>query len=227
MALLGQKRHRPARTLSVRGPETLLHRITRVFRDRGLMGRVGLCLLAIVLMLAAVQSWRVPFPYREGQRIADGVAARTEFRVQNVSETDRLRADAESRAPFIFRNDPTLLDPLPENLRAALVAIEQAQSVDQLDKVLVDSFGLGPTAGSEAKGAEQFAALKAAASKFGQRSAQERITTLVEEFTNFLQPIATNGIISPEDVRELQIRTDQPPFDGAGPRRPRRQKRAP
>src|SRR5690606_2134582 len=168
MSFLAQKRHRPTRTLSVRGPETLFSRVTGVLRDRAVMGRGALCLLAILMMLIAVQSWRVPFPYREGQRISNGVVARIDFRVVNVSETDRLRSNAEERAPFAVRNDPTQRDGLPESLRAALVAIEPAESVGELDQKLRESFGLTPTAPGPGTPEERFGMLKAAITQKGQ-----------------------------------------------------------
>lgn len=210
MPLLGQKRNRPARTLSVRGPETVFTRLARWVKDRGLMGRVGLCLIALLLMLAAVQSWRVPFPYREGQRIADGVAAKVDFKIENTSETERLRKNAEARAPFVFENDAKLLDSLPEDLRAALQAVEQAESVEQLEPQLQQSFGLTPHASDDTTAEERFAAIKLAMSKKGQTFEQQQIEKIVDDFTHFLKPLRTNGVISPRDIREHEIRLDSP-----------------
>ena len=210
MPLLGQKRHRPTRTLSVRGPETLLSRLTGWLRDRGLMGRISLTMLAILLMLAAVQSWRVPFPYREGQRVTDGIAARVDFKIENIAETDRLRDNAEAFAPFVFQNDPSFLDGMPENLRAALVAVEAAENVEQLDDELRTAFGLTADSQDGPTVEEAFAALKEAVSSSGQIPAPERIQTLVTEFDKLIQPLRKNGVISPQDVRQQQIRFDSP-----------------
>ena len=210
MPFIGQKRNRPTRTLSVRGPETFATRLSRWLKNRGLMGRVGLCLIALLLMLAAVQSWRVPFPYREGQRISDGVAAKIDFQIENEAETERLRRNEETRAPFVFQNNPQRLESLPENLRAALVAIEPAESIDQLDEELRNNFGLSLDSGNRTESEQSFEALKEAVSQKGQIPPAQRINRLVDQFDKYLQPLRTNGVISDSDIRKLKIGVNTP-----------------
>jgi hypothetical protein len=210
MFLFGNKRIRPYRTLSVRGPETPWERLVGVLKNRSVMGRSALCLLAVMVMLMVAPSWRPPFPYRQGDRITPGIAAQIDFSVVNEPETDRLQDNAEAQAPFVFVNDPTLLDPLPQNLHAALVALEQAETPAQLDEELRIAFGLAGGAGRESGESDQFALLKGAVSASGQIPAEERIAGFVRDFTKLIAPLRQTGIIDEEDVRRQGIRLDSP-----------------
>jgi putative nucleotidyltransferase with HDIG domain len=218
MFYFGQKRHRPIRTLSVRGPETRRAWLWSRMKNRSLMGRLGLCLLAVVVMLVAVPSWRVPFPYRQGQRVPNGVAAAIDFEVVNQQRTESLRRDAEAEAPLVFRHDPTILDILPGDFKRALDAVEQAEKPEDLDIGVRRDFGLNavglnavdPKAPPGFQSPEErFQKLKDAVSPLqdpnGQTTAQDRINTLASDFTYFIAPLRESGVISRADITTREI----------------------
>ncbi len=214
MLFFGQKRPRHVRTLSVRGPETRRDWLWSRLKDRSLMGRVALCLLAVLIMLVAVPSWRVPFPYREGQRVPDGVAAATDFTVLNESQTNRLRDNAEAEARIVFRHDPAVLESFPDIFKGGLYAVEQAEHLGDLEASVRRDFGLDETILSAPEGfqtpEERFDALKAVASPNGETTARARIDALVDEFTKFIHPLRKTGAIDQTDVANLGITVDSP-----------------
>ncbi|MGE0377473.1 MAG: HD family phosphohydrolase, partial [Planctomycetaceae bacterium] len=214
MPFFGQKRHRHVRTLSVRGPETRRAWLWSRLTNRSMMGRLTLCLLAVLLTLVAVFSWRVPFPYREGQRVASGVSASIDFKVRNDSETARLRANARAAAAYVFQHDPRVLDVLPNNFRAALQDIEQAEHLDELEAGVRREFGLDENVATAPDGfqapRERFDAIKAAVAPNNVVTTQARIEDLVHDFTYFIAPLRQTGVISQADAANLGINFDSP-----------------
>ncbi len=129
------------------------------------------------------------------------------------------RENARSRAPFVFRNHTDRLETLVPSFRAALMAIQQAQDVDEVLPEVREAFGLttrsieaDPTSFPGARTDESedetdtFASLRQAVSVTGEQSAEQRIEDLVSEFSKLVAPLRDNGILSEEDVRKLGIR---------------------
>ncbi len=87
MPFFGPKKSKHSRTISVHMPETVWARLSRRLQERWVLGRLALCLVAILLLLVSVQSWNAPFPYREVQRARQGILARNDFQVINVKQT--------------------------------------------------------------------------------------------------------------------------------------------
>ena len=210
---IGQKRSRVPRSVALRRPVTIRSRLTDVLHDRSLQLRLGITLIAMVLLVIAVQSWRAPFPYRQGEYVPHGIAAKIEFERVDQVETERARGRAEDRVPIIFRNNPTSLQSLPDELRAGLGDIAQAETIDDLDLETVEDFGLTRTtpAGDRAREAterfgarspeERFERLRSAVVGPDMTMAQTRIDRMVEEFARFIGPLYDTGIIDPRDVQ--------------------------
>lgn len=220
------KRTRISRTSGVRGPETVWSRTMLFLKDRGKLLRLGLCLGAIVLLLLLVQSWKAPFPYRVGQRAAHGIAAKLDFeRIDQQATEDRQRR-AENDVPLVFSNQPERLDPLPQQLRAALGEVAQSTSLEELQKLSPDvavAFGLmnPPQTGNKPpppSPAEVFAAADQAArySKLKQHLGEAEMTTtqmliedIVDEFSKFIAPIRRYGVIDPAIIEKENITSDR------------------
>ena len=200
MPFFGPKRHRHSRTLSVHSPPTTWSRLFGRLRERSVLVRILLCLATIILLLIGVQSWNAPFPYREGQRVAHGIAAKTKFSVVNEAETKRLRDNARARAPFVFENHPELLQTLVPDFRAALEAVQKAKSIDDLPEHTQRAFGLIPRSNesdapvaSAADSEHTFDQLKAAIAQTGQEAPLDRINELVHDFDTFYRPSKGDG----------------------------------
>ncbi len=212
---LGQKRHRSSRTVSLRVQSSLWTRLGEALRDRNVLLRIGLCLLGILGLLVAVQSWKAPFPYREGDTPEHGIAAKVGFSIVDAERTQQLRTIAEQEAPYVFVNHPELLDTLPLQLRVMLGSIAQATSIEEVPLDVRQAFGLSevePGKDSEAltryrnePPEERFQALKSSVSMDDSVSANRKIEDLIGDFEKFLTPLRILGRIDLRDVREQKI----------------------
>ena len=85
----GQKRSRVSKTSAPRPRRTTIALAWDALRDRDILLRLGMCLVAIIGLLLVLQGWRAPFPYRIGQYAEHGIAARTDFQELNVDNLPR------------------------------------------------------------------------------------------------------------------------------------------
>lgn len=173
------------------------------------MGRLGLCLLAVLVMLVAVPSWWIPFPYREGQLVPNGVTASIDFEVVDEGETFRLRENAAAAAPFVLENDPSRLDPVPARFKSALTRIARTDELAELEEDIQKSFGLTQVIPEAPEGfrtpEERFAALRAAVSTEGQLTSEAKISELQGNLSDFLVPLKESGVISQRTIEEQEI----------------------
>ncbi|MCA9079158.1 MAG: HDIG domain-containing protein [Planctomycetaceae bacterium] len=207
-----------SRSVARRAPETLLCKLRNLKDDQGLVSRLGLTLLALILLTIVLQSWRAPFPYREGDSPAHGIAAKISFERVDPAETRRARDRAEQQVPLIFRNDSTILDPLPQELKSALGEIAQATQISELSPQTQHDFGLIPASASgdaqqqlarERFGAsdveERFTVLRETVVGPDMTMAQGRIVEMVDDFTKFISPLRQLGVIDVDDIRRQRI----------------------
>ena len=214
---IGSKRSRPSRTVAFRSQTSLWSRFQTAVRDRSVLMRLGICFAAILLMLVAAQSWRAPFRWRVGDAPSHGVSARIDFRRLDEERTRQARQVAEDQAPFVFHNRPELLDPLPQQLRAALGQVAQAEMLDDLPPETQLAFGLIPDPDAERIGAvpftpaspeDGFDALKSALDMQDDQSVQQRIDDIIDDFTKFITPLRTLGVLDYHDVGEKNLRPE-------------------
>lgn len=217
----GPKKSRIAKSVAIRRPVTLSSRVGGFFKNGNLQLRLGIVLLATLLLGLALQSWRAPFPFRQGDYVAHGIAAKIEFERIDKQETEKARILAEDSVPLIFRHDPRSLESLPEELRAALGDIAQADSLEKLSEETRRDFGLSNAVavGLRAEEAaqrfgtdrpdERFKSLREAVVGPDMMMAQARINAICEDFGKFIQPLFQIGVIDPETVRRLSITPDK------------------
>ncbi len=79
MAASGQKRTRSERVAALELPPGQWERAWAGLRRRDVLGRIGLALLAAVVIGFVVRAWDPPFAYRLGQVPTHGIVARTQF----------------------------------------------------------------------------------------------------------------------------------------------------
>ena len=216
----GQKRSRVSPRATIRPRQKLWGRLSDALQQGEALERIGLCLGAVLLLLVLLESWKAPFPYRMGDKVPHGLAAKLDFDRIDIEGTTRERDKAEEKVPFIFENHPERLKDLPQELRAALGEIAQSSSIDQVRRETRRAFGLIPRpadAPADEDGAELFESddpplryqqLKATLTAEGMQSVQTRIEDIVDDFVKFIRPLERNGVISEDDVRQNQIKRD-------------------
>ena len=204
----GHKRSRVSKSAAVRRPDTLGTRVLKIIKNRDLMIRIGISLVAITLLIIALQSWQAPFSYRRGDYVEHGVAAKIEFERVDEEQTEIDRDRQADDVPWIFWNSPGPLESLPDELRAALGEIAAAQEIDQLSEAAKENFGLteepqndlaaqfvGDWFTTEGTPKERFETLKTEIVGPDMKMAEQRIDAMIGEFREFLAPIVETGII--------------------------------
>ncbi len=146
-----------------------------------------------------LESWKAPFSYRNGDQIPHGIAAKIDFERVDEKGTERERAKAEEKVPFIFRNEPERLRDLPQQLRAALGEIAQSSTVNQVSPATQRAFGLvkdttslpasdGSALFETDDPAYRYEQLKATLVAEGMQSVQTRIEDIGDDFLKFIRP---------------------------------------
>ena len=221
----GQKRLRVSKASAPRPRRTTIVMAWDALRDREILLRLGMCVVAIFALLIVLQGWRAPFPYRIGQYAEHGIAARTNFQELDDEETKRQRAEAERNVPLVFTHDPQPLSSLSDQLRADLGKLTAADSLDRLDESTRTAFGLtlpGNRTGTPAlrdaltyglktpeEVEERFQTLRTELMAAGMESAQHRIDDIVGDFAQFIAPLSRTGIVDPLEVERERLTSDR------------------
>ncbi len=103
MAFFGSKKSRTALAASMRNSSKLSSKMRELLNNRGTFSRLAACLLTILILMIAVESWKTPFPYRLGMFSEHGIIANASFKLANPIETDRERTQKESEVPYYFK----------------------------------------------------------------------------------------------------------------------------
>lgn len=214
MAFFGSKKSRTALAASLRDSSKLSSRLRELLSNRGTLSRLSICLLTILILMVAVESWKAPFPYRLGMFFEHGIVANSTFKVSNPIETDRERTQQESRVPYSFKQQPELIKKLPLLLREDLVAIANAKSLDDLNADSRAELGLTSSRRLEQfmdqfpeEPEQTFAELKSLVSSPDSNDTK-KIDDLVKDFTDLISPLLIYGIVNENDLTKNQIKAD-------------------
>ncbi|WP_299467075.1 HDIG domain-containing metalloprotein [uncultured Gimesia sp.] len=214
MAFFGSKKSRTALAASLRDSSKLSSRLRELLSNRGTLSRLSVCLLAIVILMIAVESWKAPFPYRLGMFAEHGILANASFKIANPIETDRERSQKESEVPYTFKQQPELIEKLPLLLREDLLAIAKAKSLDDLNTDTRAELGLISSRRLEQfidkfpeESEQTFAELKSLVSS-PDSTDTKKIDDLIEDFKKLIAPLLTYGIVNENDLTKNQIRAD-------------------
>ncbi len=193
-------------------------------RDRRVLARLSLCLLAIVVLSGVVQAWKTPFAWRQGDRPAQGILATVDFQRINTRETDRRREQSAERVPLHFRREDLQKDMLTDELRADFLTIAESTSLETLTDEIKEVFGLLSAADVDDREADSRAASSEARYETLRRLVRaadqstegvteqariERVAGLLAEFQQILRVIDRPGIIDPEAVARRQLSAGQ------------------
>lgn len=214
MAFFGSKKSRTALAASLRDSSKLSSRLRDLLSDRGIFSRLAASLLAIAILMIAVESWKAPFPYRLGMFSEHGILANTSFKLANPIETDRERTQKESAVPYSFNQQPEMIEKLPLLLREDLIAIAKAKSLEDLDIDTRAELGLTSSRRLEQfidqfpeESEQTFAELKSVVSSPDSNDTK-KIDELVKEFKKLITPLLTYGIVNENDLTKNEIRAD-------------------
>ncbi|MBT6497468.1 MAG: hypothetical protein HOL01_23400, partial [Planctomycetaceae bacterium] len=205
MPIFGQKKSRTARAATIRDTSSYLVRLQESLRDRRVIVRLLLCLVAMAALLFAVESWKPAFPYRLGEHAEHGILAKTDFSRVNRLRTNEAIRDTVAAVHPIFRRVPDALADLPARLRRDLRNVAQAETLNDVPQETRVAFGLAESTADDAKTENlesEFATIKAAVS-VGE-GAGNRIDDMVEDFRLFIQPLEQSGS-GTVDRNELEL----------------------
>ncbi len=128
MSTGNQKRSRPTRVSALPLPPGQLARAWRQLHSGDVLGRMGLCLLAAILLWAATGAWNPPFPYRSGYVPPRDLTARIKFAVPDPEQTNFQRRQQMANTLCFYENDPKPLIDLRRQLKSDVFEVTRADS---------------------------------------------------------------------------------------------------
>jgi len=145
------KRHRSSLVL----PPGQIARTVAYLRRTDVLTRLGLCLLAALLMWIVTSGWAPPFAFRTGDLPPRDIVARTEFSLEDPAATDVLKDEIRESVVNIYSHDVQHILDVQKELKDRVFQIIRAESYEKLDKELWRKFspsvGQPDTEGDEAK----------------------------------------------------------------------------
>jgi cyclic-di-AMP phosphodiesterase PgpH len=142
MSLSGQIRTRSERVAALGLPPGQWERAWTSLRRRDMLIRVGIALLASVVVCILIRGWDPPFGFQLGYVPQDNITARVEFTKENKEGTQQAKIRAKDQTPNVFKRDPQPLVQLRSTLRNALTQLTGAATLDKCDPQLWKEFQL-------------------------------------------------------------------------------------
>lgn len=200
MSFFGTRRSRQSQARVFRPTPSLWDRLIAGFRDYRVLSQVLIAMLAVLLLLGALQAWKPRFHYRAGQFADVGIQSRIDFEVENVAETLRIRREAEAAAPLVLTQEPAVIDRLVSQLRAQLSEVSNAESVDKLSQPTLEAFGFSVVGEKEREHA--FSLLRNPLQD-ADKSSGKHLDELMAEVEKLLADARNLGLIANMDARRL------------------------
>ena len=190
MATGGQKRTRWERVAALELPPGQWERAWISLRRRDVLGRIGMALLAAVVLCLVVRGWEPPFPYRTGYTPGHDILARVPFSVSVPDATNAALERQRSLVRTIYVQDPLPLVELRAQLRNTLVELASKSELSEVDPKLWQQFALlqddgSPQTLSPQEEGQHFRILRAAVA--GAENLQRFERALEEAFKPFEQ----------------------------------------
>lgn len=111
-----------------------------IFRRGDVLLRIGLCVLAAVLMWAITGAWAPPFSYRARYTPPRDIVARANFSIIDEGATDAARRKARETIVWYYVNDASQFDRVQQALLDELFEVVGVESYDELDATVWDQF---------------------------------------------------------------------------------------
>ncbi len=200
-----QKITRSDHVASIALPPGQVARVLGKLQRRDVLIRIGLCLIAALLMWLLTAGWKPPFGYRAGYIPLRNIDARVDFSVPDPEGTKRLRELKRSEVTCIYWHDPNPLRELQSGLKSALFAVLGAAAYDDLDKKTWQPFLSLEDKTPEPDDKAFFARVRAALAE------DNDLTQFARAVKRAFQPFEENGLLKklehlPEAGSQIQIK---------------------
>lgn len=128
-----RKRKRFERVSSLELPPGQWERAWINMRQRDVLGRIGLAMLAAITTCVVIHGWQPPFPYRTGYTPSRDIIAAVPFTKTDPVATAAAQQKARSQARYVYIQDAEPLVQLRAKLRNTLVEVTSAETLDKLE----------------------------------------------------------------------------------------------
>ena len=164
MANVPQKRTRQQRVATVELPPGYWGSLWGQLQRGSVLLRIGICVIAAILMLIFTRGWDPPFRYRLNQVPERSIVASVDFEQPDKVATDEARKRARELTVAVYDQDPASLEQLRAELRLELDKLLAADTFDDVNLDLWQQFqpplAEGTPDPTDEERAEQFQRLK-------------------------------------------------------------------
>jgi putative nucleotidyltransferase with HDIG domain len=143
-----------------------MDRVVEAFQRAEVLWRVGLCVLAALVLWAIVGGWKPPFAYWRDYTPSRNIIARVKFERFDKEGTERAKTKAANQARFVYEQDPSALQQLRTALKNELAEVGGASKLSDLHEGVWARFSAPPmnnveppSAAEQAREFEKFHAL--------------------------------------------------------------------
>jgi len=149
MASAGQKKTRLERVAALELPPGHWERMWLHARRRSVLARVGLAVLASLVLCVVLRGWDPPFVYQTGYVATSDIVARGSFSPPDPVETAVARELAQSTVRFVYVQNPEALVQLRRLLRHTMAQITSVASLAEVNPQQWQSFRPEPGVGGK------------------------------------------------------------------------------
>ncbi len=140
MSTGNQKRTRLERVAALELPPNLAERLLGSVQRFDVLMRIGLCILAAIVLWLVVGGWAPPFPFRTGMVPERDLLPRVAFRKFDPVATKTEKDKAASQIRYVYEQDPSKLLQLRQGLNNKLSEISTAATLDALNPAVWQEF---------------------------------------------------------------------------------------
>ncbi len=213
-----QKRTRQQRVASVELPPGVWGTLLGNLRRGHVVLRLALCALAALFLWAFTHGWDPPFHYQLGEMPDRNVVARIDFAQPDPLATADARDRARRLAVAVYDQDPEPLIQLRAQLRNEISSLLTAESLEEVNQELWQSFQAPLAAGTpdptDQQRAEQFQRFREAFTE------ENALDTFHEKMGQVMAPLEQWGLLealpTAHDANQESIFVHGPDSEGFG-----------
>lgn len=168
--------------------------------------RIAIAALVAIGLWAATGSWAPPLEYHIGEIPHRNVVARANFSVKNDVETEKAIERAKDTATAVYTQNPQPIIELKSRILNELAQLAGAETLDEANTTIWDSFqpdlAEGTPAPTEEEQAEQFLAFK---EQLTEDDADEQVEAAIN---SVFRPLILSGILKDLPREDLATSTN-------------------